>query len=135
MQNCREGISCTVPALVSVPYPLQMHNLFHINTVQTVKRTATEHTSSESKTMDPLAKKGRIRTEGQIYPPQQSTPLSFKHIFSPVCNLKVLTLTFFSFYLFFLKKEIRQHEHWNPPARRLFLQSKAFAFPGRFGHF
>lgn len=94
-------------ALVSIPHPLQMHNLFHINTMQTVKRTATEHTSSESKNMDPLAKKGRIRTEGQIYPPQQSTLLPFTHIVSPVCIWKVLTLTFF----FFLKKEIRQHKH------------------------
>lgn len=108
-----------------------MHNLFHINTMQTVKRTATEHTSSESKNMDPLAKKGRIRTEGQIHPPQQSTLLPFTHIISPVCIWKVLTLTFF----FFLKKEIRQHKHWDPLARRLFLQSKAFVFPGRLEHF
>jgi len=57
-----------VPALVSVPHPFQMHNLFHINTEQTVTRTATEHTS-ESKNMDPLAKR-----QNQNRRPNPSTP-------------------------------------------------------------
>lgn len=93
MQHCRE-VSCTLPALVSVPHPLQTHNLFHINTEQTVRRTATEHTSSQAKTTDALAEKGRMGTEGQLHPPQQSILPWFTHIISPVSNMKVLTSPF-----------------------------------------
>lgn len=128
MQHCRKGISCAVPAPVSIPHPLQMHSLFHINTVQTVKRTATEHASSESENMDPLAKKKR---QNQNRRPNPSTPAVYSSIIHKYhhtsLQLESLNSYFFSFYIFFLKKEIRQHKHWDPPAS-FFLQSKAFVF-------
>lgn len=80
MQHCREEISCTMPALVSVPHPLQMHNLFHINTVQTVKRTATEHTSSESKNMYPLAKKQAESEQKAKFIHPSSQPFYHSHV-------------------------------------------------------
>lgn len=50
------------------------------------------------KTTDPLAKKGRSRTGGQIHPPQQSVLLSLTHIFSLMESS--LQLGCFSHYFF-----------------------------------